>query len=165
MQKHLFFICPSDSLEGKINMAYSESNLFISSIGNSIVFDHSTSSEINSLIGKQGIAEITFILSTDNRIIQDACNEQRFRDIKGMQGFYAEITKHKELAERTWQGNVPTPLVSSMYLQCKQEELLSSMNRNLIDQIKVNHSIYYRRKSRFLEITPELLRRSLFCLN
>ena len=165
MQKHLFFICPSDSLEGKINLAYSESNLFISSIGNSIVFDQSTSLEINGLIGKQGIAEITFVLSTDNRIVQDACQEQRFRDVKGMQSFYAEIIKHKELAERTWQSDVPIPLVSSMYLQRKREELLSSIDKNLIDHIKVNHSIYCRRESRFQEIAPELLRRTLFCLN
>ncbi len=67
MQKHLYFICPTDYLETVIEASFLEENYFLTSLGNSLRLDSETLGEINGFIESKNINEITFVLSEDNR--------------------------------------------------------------------------------------------------
>lgn len=55
MQKHLYFICPTDHLETVINNTFKQENYYCNSLGNSIKFDSEMVGQINVLIETKNI--------------------------------------------------------------------------------------------------------------
>lgn len=96
MNKVLFLLCPTDCLETKINNTFKYENYFYTSLGNSFYSDFKTINSLKELLIKKEITNICFILSTDNRIINDALEKQSFSKISGLKPFYKKISKSKK---------------------------------------------------------------------
>ena len=121
MQKHLFFICPTDALEGLINRAYKEENYFLSSLANSINFSEAVSETINALIETKCITEISFVLSTNNALFLDALSPQNFNSIKVLHPLYKAVNAQKK--------NCPQILEKRAYSDSNNVLLLEFKNR------------------------------------
>lgn len=165
MEKHLYFICPTDHLEMVIKEAYNSDHYFITSLGNSIALHVDKVDEINALIETKGIGQITLILSDDNRIVLDALGNQEFSDIQGLGNLYVETTKQKTLLKLLWQKSNPDISILSYHLNTKIKELRSKLNNRLVGQIKIDARIYLRQLNAFREIHPDLLHREYYSLN
>lgn len=164
MQKHLFFVCPTDHLEAIINDKFREENYYLTALGNSVAFNTNLITEINALIARKNITEITFVLSDNNQILLDALRHQNFAGVRGLDHFYYEITKQKRLTERIWQKcNLPISVLS-YYLNLKIKELTPLLN-NGVDQINVNASVYNRKRKIFRAIGTDLFQREYHSLN
>ena len=79
MHKRFYFICPADCLEYRINKQFKYENYFYSSLGNSFVFDSKNIDNIKEMIIKHNIKEISFVLSSNNTIIENALGPQNFQ--------------------------------------------------------------------------------------
>ncbi len=91
MEKCLFFVCPTDYLESTISKSFHFENYFYSTLGNSIRFTDIELLEIKKLIDRAQIDQIYFVLSLDNKIVQDALGGKNFSKIKGMRDYYRLI--------------------------------------------------------------------------
>ena len=85
MQKHLFFVCPTDNLESVINFKFKHENYFLTSLGNSFEFNKDNVNEINIdlqpyllnllrntflKIENENIKNIRFIVSSSENLIK-----------------------------------------------------------------------------------------------
>ena len=129
MQSRLYFICPSDHIEPIINCSFKSRNYYYTSLGNSVVFDHHTVNQIEHLILKHDIKEISFVLSDTNPIIFDALGKQDFSGIRGLNDFYDEILRQKEHSQVLWRECNRKFLILSYYLNYKIRELQSEIKQ------------------------------------
>lgn len=165
MQKHLYFICPTDHIETVINSTFLEENYYWTSLGNSVSFTRDTIQEMNTLIITKNITEITFVLSDNNKIVQDALQEQQFSDIRGLHRFYDAIIRQKQLTKLLWQtNNSKLPLISR-YLHTKMKELHLSMDTEFNSQVKIGAKIYNSSEYFFSKIHAPLFHLESFNLN
>ena len=165
MQKHLYFICPTDYLETIINDTFKHENYYVTSLGNSIAFNADQVEEINALIENKGISEITFVLSDNNRIVVDALENQSFANISGLSNFYREIVRQKKRTRVTWRTKDFRTFVLSYYLAMKVRELMPRLKSWPIDQLKINAKIYNKRKKVFSQVFSDLIYSQHFILN
>lgn len=142
MQKHLYFICPTDHLEPIINENLSGENYFYTSLGNSISFDVDTIVQINKLLEEKNITEITFVLSDQNKMVLDAIKGQDFSGVKGLSCFYYEIMRQKRRSQKLWNGENPQIPILTYYLNKKIEELESQISDWMLEGITINSKIY-----------------------
>ncbi|MCH2195588.1 hypothetical protein [Kordia sp.] len=165
MKKHLYFICPTDHLEAVINDVSKSENYYITSLGNSIVFDKDTIDEISVLIARKDIDEITFVLSDTNKIILDALDHENFTNIRGLNILYDEMKKQKEYKQIIW-GNrdLRTPILS-YHLNQKVYELISKLHHWNLDILKVNAKIYNKQDDIFNDVFSDLIYEKHFSLN
>lgn len=165
MQKLLYFICPTDCLEPIINNTFRQENYYISSLGNSIVFDNKAMDQLKELITSNNIREISFVLSYDNRVILDALGNQDFSEISGLNHFYKEIIRKKKDSEASWQTWNPQLLILSYYLNDKIRELKFRLNGLFFDRLKISGKIYNRRENIFKNIYSDSICIEYFGLN
>jgi len=165
MQKHLFFVCPTDNLESVINFKFKHENYFLTSLGNSFEFNKDNVKEINTLIRRFKITEIIFILAENNKVIHSALNNQEFSHISGITALNREITSQKKILKKLWEPrNLSIPIIS-FHLINKVKELKIKMRNLSIDQLKVRAKIYRSQENIFTEIHRDLLFREQFVLN
>lgn len=157
MEKHLYFICPTDHLESVINKNFRRENYYCTSLGNSITFDSKTIEQINTLIETRQIREITFVLSHNNYIVSDALKNQDYSNVRGLDDFYDEIVSQKQHSEALWQTDHSQFLVLSYYLNKKIRELQFKLNSLLHIPMKINGKIYNRREDTFKKIYADLI--------
>ena len=157
MQKQLYFICPTDHLEPVIDDAFGQESYYISSLGNSIVFDDKLMELIKELIVSRDIREIFFVLSDENRIVLDAFENQAFSEIKSLDHFYNQITRNKKQAKVLWRTWNRQLLVLSYHMNEKIRELKLGLNGLFIDQLKISGKIYRRQESSFTDLYSDLL--------
>ena len=165
MKRHLFFVCPTDYLETVINKHFHQENYFITSLGNSISFNSQVIEEINTLVEAKSIAEISFVLSDNNKIIMDALKSENFDSFKGLESFYDRIsaqTKRTDILKHVFHNE--TPFIGN-YLNFKVQGLIPQLNNWLSDKVKVNAKIYQRQTNIFKETYTELIHLGNFCLN
>lgn len=165
MKKHLYFLCPTDYLEPIINSTFREENYYYSSLGNSITFDSEMVGQINRLIRKYDIREITFALSDNNRIIKDAIKNRHFIHIKGLNDFYNQINKQKQHSDILWQTDYPYFSVFSYHLNKKINELQFALNTIYNIPIKITGKIYIKEEGVFKNIYSDLVCVDKHCLN
>lgn len=165
MQKHLFFICPTDHLEIIINDTFKHENYYVTSLGNSISFNANKVEEINALIESKGINEISFVLSDNNCIVVDALEKQNFASINGLSNLYHQIIRQKERTRIIWQTQNIQTSVFSYYLTTKVDELAPQLNKWFINYLKINAKIYNRQKNVFHEVFSDLIYNQNFILN
>lgn len=158
MQKHLYFVCPTDHLESVINRTFKQENYFCTSLGNSVVFDLNRTEEIKSFIEAKEIEKITFILSDTNQLVLDALRNQDFKAIGGLRNFYSEITRQKKRTEAMWSIDDLRIPILSYYLRMKVRELRPTLNSALSGQMLVDAKIFKRQGSSFSDV-----RSNLFC--
>ena len=165
MNKHLYFVCPTDNLETVINNKFHQENYYLTSLGNSINFRPELINEINSLLEAKNITNITFILSQNNLMILDALKSQYYNNTKGLKTFYNIITKEKNLSKTLWMTSDIQYLIIVYYLNLKIRELKLGLNNWFKDKVKVKAKIYNKKDNTFNEIHHNLLSLEQFILN
>ena len=156
MHQHLYFICPSDHLEPIINSASKNDNYYYTSLGNSVVFNSHTVHLVEHIVRKNNITEISFILSNDNSIINDALNQQGHSHIRGLRDFYNDIVNQKEKSETFWRSKYQIPVLS-YHLNNKIKELQLRLGNSLKYPIEINGKVYNRQKKTFDSIHSDLI--------
>lgn len=149
MYKRLCLVCPTDCLESIIDKKFRSKNYFYTSLGNSLVFDHSTMRQIEQLVKKYGINEILFVLSCENRIILDGLKHQHFSVIRGLNNLYEELILHKKRSEIMKYHGDKQFLMLSYYLNRKITQLQIQLNNLLLRPIEVTGKIYKGKQCAF----------------
>lgn len=165
MYRHLYFICPTDSLELTINRSFENNNYYYTSLGNSVVLDKDTASHIKQLILKHDIQEIVFVLSNNNPVVRDALENQYFNSIRGLNHFYNTIARRKDYSDIIWQKNSCPFTILSHYLNEKIKELQIQLKSLNLGQVRVSGKIYDQNKHTFDDIYSNLICRDFFSLN
>ena len=165
MNKHLYFVCPTDNLETVINNKFHQENYYLTSLGNSINFRPELINEINSLVEAKNITNITFVLSLNNRIISDALKSQNYNNIKGLKSFYDVITKEKYRSKALWLTSDIQVLIISYYLNLKTRKLKLLLNNWFRDEVKVKAKIYHKKDNTFNEVLNNILSLESFISN
>lgn len=165
MHRHLYFICPTDYIETVINNRFPQENNYLTSLGNSVNFNLCFVEEINLLIETKQITEITFVLSDNNKLIQDALKSQDFKNVKGLKSFYDAIIEQKKRTKTVWQASDIQISIISYFLDLKIRELQTQLSNRSIDGVKIRAKIYYRQKDVFHEIYPDIFSLNHFHLN
>ena len=80
MFNKLYFICPTDNIESIINSKLNDNNFYITSLANSITFNYDFIKELHSIIESKKISEITFVLSDDHKLINDAIENKEYEN-------------------------------------------------------------------------------------
>lgn len=104
MHKCIYLICPPDCLEYTITKTFKCQNYFYTSLGNSFNQSSRTLESISSIIKKQNIKEICFVLSMDNKIVEYALGNKEYSNIGTLRNFYNEITIQKKHSKIFLQG-------------------------------------------------------------
>lgn len=165
MSKHLFFICPTDHLETIIDKHFHEENYYITSLGNSVNFNSQLVEEINALVEIKSVTEISFVLSDNNKIIMDALRSENFKNIRGLESFYDEISAHIKRTEVLRHVfSTEAPLITDC-LNLKVQGLKPLLSNWFADKVKVNAKIYKRQKNVFEEADSDLAHLEYFWLN
>jgi len=165
MCKHLYFVCPSDNLEDIINKIFPEENFFISSLGNSIYFSNDFTDEVNAFIESKAIEKITFVLSDNNKFINDSMKEKSFDHIKELNNFYTILSKQSEISNRKFKEYNLNKQIISFLLKLKVEEMNLKLSDWLSDKIYVDAKVYSEEKKIFTEVQSNLLNPKSIHLN
>lgn len=165
MPQHLFFICPTDCLEPIIHHTFGHCSCYYTSLGNSVSFDNDTMRQIEQLIKKNKIREISFVLAINNQIVVDALGSQVFSDVRGLPYFYQEITQQKKHSIELWQTSNHQLTVISHYLNRKIKELQFELHSLGIEEIKIGGKIYHPQEGIFNNTYPDLICTEYFSLN
>ena len=165
MQKHLYFVCPTDHLETVINKTYNRENYFCTSLGNSISFGNEMILQLIELIESKSIEEISFILSDDNCIVLDAMGKSDFSTISGLNQLYCQILKSKEHYQGIWVRDDLSQLILSYHLNWKTDELRLALKDKLYPQLPIHAKIYVRGKCSFRNVYSSLIYQEYLSLN
>lgn len=121
--------------------------------------------QIDDLIETENIREITFVLSSDNRIVIDALGNQEFANLHGLDNFYYEIAKQKERLKLQWKSSDLRIPILSYYLNMKVKELQPKLSNRFAGQIKINAKIYKKPEDIFRDACLDFINRECFSLN
>ena len=157
MQKRLFLLCPTDTLESTINKISSGDNYFYTSLGNSFDVDSETLQHIKELVDKQEICKIYFVLSNDNKIILDALGGQFFSHISGLKKCYKEVKKQQRNAEIIEKSEGSQFSILSYYLNRKRKELQFQLDHLCAHDVAVSAKIYNKQENSFRDIYADLI--------
>lgn len=165
MQKHLYFVCPTDCLEPVINKSCGNKNYFYTSLGNSVVFDQDTTMYLRQMLLKHNIQEISFVLSITNPIITDALKNQDFMDIRGLSNFYDKVIRQKGHSNVLANEQNRRFTIISYHLNQKIKELQRALDGLNIARSKIRGKIYNGKENVFDEIYSHLVCTEYFSLN
>ncbi|GAB1308384.1 hypothetical protein KH5_10670 [Urechidicola sp. KH5] len=154
MHKYLFFLCPTDGLEPVINEFFEQENYFYTSLGNSFALNYK---DILTIIEKNSIEKIFFILANDNQVFKDALGQQYLSDISGLDKCYKAIVLEKENTRLFWNNSYKEFTILSYYLNKKISELQHSLNQMASQPVKFIGKIYDRKLDAFQEIHSHLI--------
>lgn len=157
MQKRLFLLCPTDTLESTINKVSSGENYFYTSLGNSFDVDFETLSQLQELVEQQEICNIYFVLSDDNKIILDALGGQFFSGIRGLQKCYEEVKKQQRNSEVIDKKADAQFTILSYYLNRKIKELQIQLGHICKHNVSVGAKIYIKQEGAFRDIYSDLI--------
>ena len=155
MQKSLFLLCPTDCLESVINRSFKQRNFFYTALGSAFEYDMETMAYIKELILVNGIEQIHFVLSIDNKFVSDAFGQHEFSEIKGLKPFYQELSKHKAYSEVCIKSAYPRFQILSYYLNNKIKKLRAKLTEMDCIPLKITGQLYHPRENRFQFIYPE----------
>ncbi len=165
MQKHLYFICPTDHLETVIDSTFQQEHYYCTSLGNSITFDAEMVGQLKELLATKNIRNISFVLSDANSIVLDALGNHEFSKIAGLNIFYQEIARQMKRSKELWQPPDLQFSILSYFLNHKIRELRQRLQIAPTDQVKINGKIYSRQTKTFSDIYADLICREYFSLN
>lgn len=164
MQNTLYFICPTDCLESVINNTFKNENYFYTSLGNSFNIDNNILARIKCLVKKHQIKKMCFVLSSDNKIIEDAVNHQDFSNINGLNNFYKDISKQQQsviIYNNQQQGLSMLSYILNKKVQELQVKLAAVTNCF----IEINAEIFDRNSNAFIPVYSNLLCLKKYQLN
>lgn len=119
--------------------------------------NNKTIESLKNIIRKHNIKEISFVLSNNNDIINDALGTQVFSSIRGLNALYNQIIKQKKHTEILWKNTNNPFSILSYYLNCKIKELQFELGSIINSKLKINGKIYNQIENTFEKIHPELI--------
>jgi len=156
MAKHLFMICPTDFIEPIVRKNFDGQKYFYTSLGNTFNVGQNSVDDLIAVVQKHEIEEITFIISEKNKIILDATQGQKFRNIRGLQHSYERINDKRNLSHQMWSSHEQHILFLSYYLSEKVNKLRKHLRANSLTMLAVNAKIYSQKYNSFRGIYPEI---------
>ena len=157
MQKRLYLLCPTDYLETIVNDAFSCDNFFYYSLGTSFTMEVNSIESIRKLVKKHHIQEISFVLSNNNHIVNDALGKQNFIKMRGLCCLYFQITKQKRYSDLFWQTDYNQFSILSYHLNSKIKELQWELGKTVNSPLEINGKIYDRAHNVFKNIYADLI--------
>ncbi|SIS71054.1 hypothetical protein SAMN05421766_103536 [Zobellia uliginosa] len=164
MRNNLFLLCPTDNLEPVINTVYSCENYFYTSLGNTFSRDFKTMEYLYKLIRRKNITNLFIVLSSENKIISDAVENQFYKNIRGLEKLYTNIGEQKEHLE-FWDDNPSQDLLFSYYLNHKIKAISDDFNHWFGQSLTIKGKIYNQRENKFYPIYSNLICKEKFHLN
>lgn len=156
MQKSLFLICPTDSIEWIINRHFESVNYFYTSLGNAFLSDANSLTKIKELIEVHHIQKIYFVLSSKNEIILDAMEGQFFTNIRGLQKLYDQIDEHIRHSKSSWIAEDRKHSVFSYFLNQKIKNLRSDLEGLHSEKLDIKGFVYESEAQNFRPIYSDL---------
>ena len=164
MFNKLYFICPTDNIESIINSKLNDHNFYITSLANSITFNYDLIKELYSLIKSKKISEITFVLSDDNKLINDALENKEYKNIKSLDSLNLKISLQKNFFKKeSTPSEIRLDLISYLLNQKKYE--LKSITDSFDLELDINAMIYKKEVNEFTKAKSKLLNLEFFNLN
>ncbi|WP_462251314.1 hypothetical protein [Ekhidna sp.] len=164
MRRHLYFVCPTDGLEGVIESTFKQESYFLTSLGNSLMLNSEEISEVSELILTKDIQDISFIMSDDNKVFLEAMENRSIKELSSLSSFYHQVRQSKNISQLTWQTENLHLIVLSHHLNDKIKRLKHALNILPVD-IKVAGKIYNRQEESFNSTYPELICKNFVSLN
>lgn len=152
MERHLYFICPTDHLEPVINNTYRQENYYLTSLGNSMPFNIERVLQLGDFLRKKGINKITFVLSDENHIVRDILENKDFSGISGLGDFHDQMAGQKKLIEQVWHSNHGQFMNLFYHLNNKINQLRQGLTFLSIEPPDIHGKIYNRNKGVFRDI-------------
>jgi len=118
-------------------------------LGNTVAFTEKALGQIAELIEEKSIKEITFILSEDNNILQDALNSQSFVGTRGLYKPYSDFLEYKKQITEIWQTNHQKDLIISYHLHQKIKALKKGLSDFLLNIPDTNGQVYSKTNNTF----------------
>ena len=164
MFNKLYFICPTDNIESIINSKLNDNNFYITSLANSITFNYNFIKELYSIIESKKISEITFVLSDDNRLINDALENKENKNIRSLDHLNLKIYSHKNFFKKeSTISKIRQDIISYLLNQKKNE--LKNITDSLGLKLDINAKVYNKEVNEFTKVKSKLLNLESFNLN
>ena len=164
MFNKLYFICPTDNIESIINSKLNDNNFYITSLANSITFNYDFIKELHSIIESKKISEITFVLSDDNRLINDALENKENKNIKSLDHLNLKIYSQKNFFKKESTISEIRQEIISYLLNHKKNEL-KNITDSLGLELDINAIVFNKEVNEFTKIKSKLLNLEFFNLN
>ena len=164
MYNKLYFICPTDNIESIINSKLNHNNFYITSLANSITFNYHFIKELYSIIESKKISEITFVLSDDNRLINDALENKENKNIRSLDHLNLKIYSQKNFFKKeSTISEIRLDIISYLLNQKKNE--LKNITDSLGLKLDINAKVYNKEVNEFTKVKSKLLNLEFFNLN
>lgn len=164
MPCHLFFICPTDFIEGNIRKYFRGDKMFITSLGNSLEIDEELIVDILEMVEGNEISAISFILANDNLFFQTALSRDKLVS-DGLKKLGQIITKKYKEHHKLFPSESSTKRSILNFLSKQSNTLQKKMKMIDSSAIEFNCLIYSRQHDVFTEITSALFHYSKNQLN
>ena len=147
--KRLYFICPTDYIEATINQAFEGENYFLTSLGNTLVFDDYKVQEVSALIQMNEIKEVVFVLSDENRFFHETLGSNGLASIVEFSGFFREKNPKRVSSLLRKNGKSHNYILLEAYLDSKLQELNFRLKNSQIDNVEMSTMIYFKQDNSF----------------
>ena len=165
MFNKLYFICPTDNIESIINSKLNDNNFYITSLANSITFNYDFIKELHSIIESKKISEITFVLSDDHKLINDAIENKEYnKNIRSLDYLNLKISSQKNFFKKeSTKSEIRLGLISHLLNQKKHE--LKNITDSFGQELDINTLVYNKEVNEFTKVKSKLLNLDFFNLN
>ena len=164
MFNKLYFICPTDNIESIINSKLNDNNFYITSLANSITLNYNFIRELYLIIESKKIREITFVLSDDNRLINDILENKDNKNIRSLDHLNLEIYSHKNFFKKELTiSEIRLDIISYLLNQKKNE--LKNITDSLGLKLDINAKVYNKEVNEFTKVKSKLINMEFFNLN
>ena len=164
MFNKLYFICPTDNIESIINSKLNDNNFYITSLANSITLNYNFIRELYLIIESKKIREITFVLSDDNRLINDILENKDNKNIRSLDHLNLEIYSHKNFFKKELTiSQIRLDIISYLLNQKKNE--LKNITDSLGLKLDINAKVYNKEFNEFTKVKSKLINMEFFNLN
>ena len=133
-------------------------------MANSITFNHEFIKELYSILDSKKISEITFVLSVDNKIINNAFESDNYKSVNVLDRLNLKISKHKKFINKDCDISEIRHTLITYLLNEKKQELIKIIDSSKFSLI-INAMIYSKDINEFSLVKSKLLNLEFFNLN
>ena len=165
MVNQLYFICPTDGIESKINGKFDHENYFVSSVGLSFSFNSEFLDELFKLIIEKNIDRVTFVLSDQNKIVTEIIDGKDYSIIQELNKSKSQVHKEFQAKKMHWSSDDLILPIIAKFLESRAQDLKSKLIGWSLPNIKVETKIYRSNTNQFSNLPSGLFEREAYNLN
>jgi len=165
MKHVLNFVCPTDHLETIIDQSFDHLNFYCTSLGNCLKIDAGFIASLISIINKNKIGFVYFILSDQNEIIKDAIQNRNYSDIRGLSKLSIRLEGLSEKSREIWDTEELYSLIVSNHLNLMIKELAFNLKDKTAQNIVIQGKIYQHDTATFSNVFPDTVSEKYLNLN